>query len=277
MSKIFQNSNSLNLDSIVYKEQTSESITFKYDTGTFYKDSKEVMFKDIKSTKLNTNTIIDTEQQNNFVQTDYGVLSLIIIGFTILAIIKSVFHYNPLIPVKKLFISKISAHTKENREPLIIMILFYTVFVIAQALFFTKLLEYSSIKLLEFSELLSATLFAIISTLLLLFVKSWNLLLSKIFFEQSLLIFSKITDLTIFAGSILMLFVTTASFLAPEGIKIIFLFLGGIVLVVMVLVEMLKFFQIIYLSKLRFYYLFLYLCIFKIMPILILVKAFFIN
>ncbi|MEA2042650.1 MAG: DUF4271 domain-containing protein [Bacteroidota bacterium] len=261
---------------VVYKEQTSKSIQSVNNT-TFYAGHEEAMknsqFLKFKITvRDNINKSNSSDIKASF---DYGPLVIILTGFVVFAVLKNVFNYSVISITKKILNPRRLLQSKSEKVPLIINLFVYFLFFLSTTLLFIKLLDFSQLRVFDYSLLISSFILALLNLVVLLFIKLWNKIISIIFETPTFNYFNRITDLVVYSG-VSLIFVSASALFLSEGIlQQIFIILSLTALLLTVVGEVLLSVKIIYPDKLRFYYLFLYLCIFKIMPALIILKAFF--
>ncbi len=199
---------------------------------------------------------------------------LIFIGFILSAVIKAVCRKSLFAPFITIFIPKFKS--KQDDEEVIYKFyntLFSMLFFIGILLLFIQIIKTHNLKLFALDAYSIGIILALLATGAYFAIKIINKILDIVF---NLTIFSKYNDIStaIVNGLGFPLFLlNSASVLATPKMQSFFTLTSIILLIIITLTRFVKYAQINYLSKLRFYYLFLYICTLEIVPILIVFKV----
>ncbi len=260
-------------DSIVYSEQTGKCLSIRADTTYFYSEKNstdlDIIFNsEIKfASDYNYKPVKPKEYNHVSILT----LGLILPGFILAAITKTVFRIPLLMPFIRIFNKKIEPEKEKTRFSYtnLFFSIFFFMGVFLTTFQIVKINEINLLNINNFVDSLAITLiFAIAYTLLLII----NKILTLIF---NLEIFNKynsiLTEALIGIGFPLFI-LASASLLSLPGMQIFFLILTLTLFLTVYIKRFMKYTRINSLFNLRFYYLFLYLCILEIIPVLVICR-----
>jgi hypothetical protein len=273
--KNLQNIRSQN-DSIAHKELAFKSIVFTKDTGYIYTSAEEIPIQKQLFSELSYQPqeirIIKEDSPNNL--TDNILLGLIFLGFVIMALIRNILNIRLYFPFVRMLQFKSLGAKESGTSRRVIETGFYILFFIAISIFSVQAFEYFNLKHFGFQRITLAVFvnFGILASIAVF--KLLNYMLYYIFEDISFLQYYKTLDIHI-TGISVPLFLTAAAQYPVSGfLNELFMHIGLGMLLAAYLIKITKYIYINYLNKLRFYYLFLYLCALEAVPLLIVIKLY---
>ena len=273
--QIFQNTKP-ETDSIALKTRPFESIVFSKDTGYIYKSSDEIpvheqLFSELSYEPQEINIIKETAVNNS---TDNILLIMIFLGFIIMALIRNVLNVSLDSPMLRMIQYRSSVIKETGSARKIIETSFYIMFLVGLSIFASQALQYFDIEIFGLEFIYTGFLIGLFVVISIAIFKIINHTLFYIFEDISFLQYNKTLDIHI-TGISIPLFLTAAAQYSVSGIlNEIFLYAGLSLLFLSYLIKITKYIYINYLNKLRFYYLFLYLCALEAVPLLIIIKLY---
>jgi hypothetical protein len=273
--QIFQHK-STSTDSTALKTHVFESIVFSKDTAYIYKSSDEIplneqLFSELSYEPQEINIIKETAVSNS---TDNLLLIMIFLGFIIMALIRNVLNVSLDTPMLRMIQYRSSVIKETGSARKLIETSFYIMFLVGLSIFVTQALQYFDIEIFGLEFIYTGFVIGLFVLISIALFKIINHTLFYIFEDISFLQYNKTLDIHI-TGISIPLFLTAAAQYPVSGIlNEVLLYAGLSLLFLSYLIKITKYIYINYLNKLRFYYLFLYLCALEAVPLLIIIKLY---
>lgn len=262
-------------DSIVYAEQTDKALHINPHENCFLPAEAAyqppmILFTTKESAPNTFEYHSVKPEPPDF--TTFLTLSIILPGFVLAATIISLFRIPLMGPFLKLFDFKSSETAGEHSRSNLPEVLFFLLFFAGLIMWLFQIQNQLDFNFFTFSKLLNSVVFSAFILASFFVLKLSNLLLYHIFGIDALLQYNTVLNQSLSGPGAILFMLSAGSILAFPALSKILLVLSAALLAVSFIVKLIKYVRINSQNKLRFYYLFLYLCSLEIIPVLVIFR-----